>query len=237
MRNLKGFVFTTDAIFSLVVASAAVAILLYTYYLPPSSYQGPATEAASILQALSQTTLAQAAQSGTLAQYAYQGYTSGQYTWQQYGQNSSLSFSSGGYAPQVPYLLYSFAAGNTIYPSPVVGGGLVAFSTSSNLYGLSASTCSVVFNTVARGPYSTSPIIYNNYIYTANTAGWINAFSISNVLVPVWSTNIGSVVQSPNTMLQQDSGLIQAGSSFYWAANGTLASSLSTSGLHPALRP
>ena len=54
-KNMKGFIFTVDAIFSLIIATAAIAILLYSHFTPASSYSAPSIESQSVSQGLIST--------------------------------------------------------------------------------------------------------------------------------------------------------------------------------------
>ena len=56
-RNMKGFIFTVDAIFSLIVATAAIAILLYSHFTPANSYSAPSVESQSVAQGLVSTSV------------------------------------------------------------------------------------------------------------------------------------------------------------------------------------
>ncbi|MEM0202089.1 MAG: LamG-like jellyroll fold domain-containing protein, partial [Candidatus Micrarchaeaceae archaeon] len=68
MRNIKfkGFIFTLDAIFSLIVASAAVSILLYIHFVTPIESQSPVMQAQGLLSGMMQTTLKEALGSGII---------------------------------------------------------------------------------------------------------------------------------------------------------------------------
>jgi len=71
MENMrfKGFIFTVDAIFSLIVGSVAISMLLYTYFVVPSSYQAPQSQTLSLIQLMQETSLNQIVQQGLLSQY------------------------------------------------------------------------------------------------------------------------------------------------------------------------
>ncbi|MCL5099782.1 MAG: LamG domain-containing protein [Candidatus Marsarchaeota archaeon] len=65
---MKGFIFTVDAIFSLIVATAAVSILLYMQFSAPQSFQAPSTLAQGLLQSMLRTTFGQVAQGGSITE-------------------------------------------------------------------------------------------------------------------------------------------------------------------------
>ena len=47
-KNMKGFIFTVDAIFSLIVATAAIAILVYSHFIPLGAYSVPSIASQSV---------------------------------------------------------------------------------------------------------------------------------------------------------------------------------------------
>ncbi len=66
MTAYRGFIFTLDAIFSLIVASAAISILLYINFATPS-YQAQQNAAQSLMQEMLSTTVGQIAQGRSMA--------------------------------------------------------------------------------------------------------------------------------------------------------------------------
>ena len=68
--RFRGFIFTVDAIFSLIVAGVAISILLYTYFVAPFTYQAPQSQALSLIQLMQETPVGQIVQQGLLSQYA-----------------------------------------------------------------------------------------------------------------------------------------------------------------------
>ncbi|ASI13511.1 LamG domain protein [Candidatus Mancarchaeum acidiphilum] len=57
MTNKKGFIFTLDAVFALIVAAAAISILLYIHFIAPISYQSSISQVEDDLQVLTSTPL------------------------------------------------------------------------------------------------------------------------------------------------------------------------------------
>ncbi len=51
-RNMKAFIFTIDAVISLIIASLAVSLLLYVHFTPSNYYQSSSGEASSLMQSL-----------------------------------------------------------------------------------------------------------------------------------------------------------------------------------------
>ena len=116
MRNFKGFVFTVDAVFSLIVAAASISMLLFVVYIPTFSSQPATSQAQGILQTMLQTTLGQLAPATPAAAYAVDWWRSSQFTWANYGYNASNPSGTPSYGPQLPLLAFDFQAPNTIYP-------------------------------------------------------------------------------------------------------------------------
>ena len=63
-KNMKGFIFTLDAVFSLIVASAAISILLYVHFTQPLAYQTPIAYTSTVLSNLLNTKFGQVVSSG-----------------------------------------------------------------------------------------------------------------------------------------------------------------------------
>jgi outer membrane protein assembly factor BamB len=226
MRNSKGFVFTVDSIFALIVAAAATSLLLLSLYTPAVSIQGTTSEAFSVAQNLLQTTVGQAAKGTPFAFDLASGFISKQYTWPQYGYNASQSSSTQGFGPQLPLILFTYQTNNVINPSPVVADGLIVFTTNglgNNLYALNATTGALVFNTVGPGSsaFTGTIAIYQGIIYTTNSAGYINAFFENGTFFG--STNVG--VSTANSYLQIENQNLEDNLSFANPFNLTLIKS------------
>lgn len=163
---MKGFVFTLDAIFSLVFAAFAIGALVYVSY---SGYIPPSIETPQV-SAISGTLLSANLQQLGQTSPIYGAGTSG--TWPQYGADEGLSFGSA-YGPAGPYLLYSYIASNTIIPAPVVSGGYVAFATSNMVYEINATTGAAARNYPITDPSAIvgTPLFYRNSIIYANSTG------------------------------------------------------------------
>jgi hypothetical protein len=220
MRNFKGFVFTVDAIFALVVASAATALLLLTLFAPATQLQGPNAESFSIAQSFLQEPIGQVASQVPLASAAVSSWRSSQYTWQQNGNNASQSYSTGGFGPQYPLILFSFNTSTSaaINPSPVIADGLVVFTTNTMLYALNATSGALVFNTVlGSGTFIGSPAIYQQTIYTGTSAGFVNAYTENGGLL--WTTSVGS---KANFALQIEGGYVEDNMTLLNPYNGTV---------------
>ena len=219
--GMKGFIFTVDALFALIIAAIAISVLLYVNLGSGSNVQTASSEAYSLEQNLLQTTVGQAAPNINYAAYAADSGSSSQYTWSEFGYNQTLSSSTQGFGPQKPNLLFQFNAHGMIAPDPAVADGMVVFTTilsNSLLFALNASTGKPLFVSDTGAPFSGAPIIYNHMIIAANTLGYINAISENgnNIL---WSANIGSGFSAPISVLD---GYIEANMTLIDPANGTI---------------
>ncbi|MGC8478709.1 MAG: PQQ-binding-like beta-propeller repeat protein [Candidatus Micrarchaeia archaeon] len=224
MKSMKGFIFTLDAVFALIVASVGVSILLYMHFTSPNLSQPQTTEAFSILQNLLNTKIGQL----TGSQYAVYASKTGSsnFAWPAFGGNSSLS-SGKPYGPQALDLLYNFTASSNIVPIIAAGSGVVAFGAGSELYALNATTGSLVsgFPVSIGGTFLGSPVIYKGTIIYANSSGYLTAVSASTG-ARLWSSNIAISVDTPIAL---DDNYLAFGSGYdlylAYPENGSIAAS------------
>jgi hypothetical protein len=232
---MKGIVFTVDAIISLIIVGFAVSIILYVNFSSLLIYQPSATETFTILQNLMQTNLGSF--SYKYAQYAAQGWNAAAYPWQQSGGGQSLS-SSSAYGPQIPGLLFSYAAQSNIYKIIAVGSGVVAFYSGAYLYEVNATYGNVIGGFPVQKPTQLvgSPVIYDNELIYANTSGsadYIGAVSVSNGNA-LWSRSLGFY---PTTQMEIENGYLTFGSgSSIYLLNPFNGSVVSTNALAAPIR-
>jgi outer membrane protein assembly factor BamB len=226
MKQLKGFIFTLDAVFALIVASVGVSILLYMHFTSPSLSQPQTTQVLSILQNLLETKIGAA----TGSQYALFASRTGSDMagWPAFGGNGTLS-SSAPYGPQALDLIYNFTASNTIVPIIAADDGVVAFGAGTELYALNATTGKLVqgFPVSTGSTFLGSPVIYRHTIIYANASGYLTAVSTLNG-AKIWSSNIGVSIGTPIAL---EDGYLAFGSGFdfylAYPSNGTILSSAS----------
>jgi hypothetical protein len=203
---MKAFVFTLDAIFSLIFAATAISALVYVSY---SGYSPPTVQSAevsSLSSVLASSGLLGLSQTSPL----YGAGTSG--TWPQYGASEGFSFGAP-YGPTGPYLLFSYATAPpaNIIPAVVVANGYVAFAAGSQLYEVNATT-GLPMNNYPVGTGSSvvaAPVYYRNLLIYANSIGYVTAVSASNGLVQVWKTSVGG--GRVTTPLEIDEGYVVFG--------------------------
>jgi hypothetical protein len=231
MRNYKAFVFTVDAIFALIVASAATSLLILTAYTPPVQLQGPVTESTSVSLNFLQATVGQDATSIQIAAAAADTWASRQYTWPQYGNNASESSSTRGFGPLYPFVQFSYQTIGLINPEPAVADGIVAFTTNgvgSDLYAINATTGALVFNTPDPwgGVFVGAPVIYHGEIYAVDSNDIVEAFTEHGA--PLWGAPISGF---GNLFMDAENGNLETNMSFVSPVNGSAIMPLVT---HPA---
>jgi hypothetical protein len=227
---MRGFVFTLDAVFSLVFAAFAVAALAYISY---SSYNPPSIQAvqvSSVGQTLMSTSLQQLGQLSPL-------YSAGSAeTWPQYGSDEGFGFGNP-YGPTAPYLLYTYNVPANILPAPAASYGYLAFAAGNQLYELNATTGLLVGNYPLTNPnaISAGPAFYRNYLLYANSTGWIDAVSAATGNL-VWKTNVGYAKLTTPLDLEDGYVVVAGSSSSGWGgiylinpSNGIVAQSYQTS--------
>ncbi len=193
--GFKGFLFSLDAIFALIVASAAVSILLYAHYTQLISYQPSPSQAVSIVNELANMNGATLA--STYPLYAQLQSPALQTTWPQFAGSQALN-STSSYGPNAPEILFTFTSNGMDTP-PVASQGLVAFGSGSRLYALNATTGAAVVNVSTGTAVSSAPLIYDSEIIYANASGYIDAVSTNASaasLGKIWATNVGAKVKS-----------------------------------------
>ncbi len=224
-KNYKGFIFTVDAIFALIVAAAAISILLFSFYSTNFSSQAPTSEAFAVAQNLLQTRMAQAAQGIFIARAATGTFASGQYNWQQYGANPRDSSSTPAQGPLLPLVRFTFNASSLINPLVVAGDGLVVFTTSTNLYALNATSGKVVLNVSSTFGALGPPLMYMHNIYVESRgAGGNNITAYSESGNVLWSRNIFNI--NKFSILQQQDGFIVDNLTYINPANGSIAANI-----------
>jgi hypothetical protein len=192
MKKIKGFIFTIDAVFSLIILGIAISALLYFFYennlTSQNSYISTSTAITSSLfykmGNLKNVMLATAMINSQIQNS----------TWPEYGGNENLSSSTNGYGPSLPLILFTFHTNTPINQEPSVNDGMLVFTTQgpgSILYDLNSTTGNIIFEVPApSGNFIGTPLIYNNNIYIASNNGYIYAYSSNGILL--WQQNIGA---------------------------------------------
>ena len=134
---MKGFVFTMDAIVSLIVVGFAISLVMYVSFSAPIAYQPAITQSYTLLQSLMQTPLG-AINSG-YAKYASTAWNASTNTWPQAYGTQSLN-SSSGYGPQSPGLIFNYSAPSRVSGLLAIGSGIIAFYYGTYLNAINATS-------------------------------------------------------------------------------------------------
>ncbi len=220
----KGFIFTVDAIFSLIILGIAISALVYFFYESNLASQTVQLSASSAMQSMLFYKIGNLSESKfASAMFLPQLQNN---TWPQYGGNSTLSFSTSADGPALPLVMFTFHAPNPINPNPVVADGMVVFTTegpSSQLYALNATTGNLLFSTTApSGNFIGTPLIFMHNIYAATTSGNIYAYLENGI--QLWQQTIGTSY----VILNAEDGYIDANSTLLNPFNGIIITSAST---------
>ncbi len=178
--SMKGFIFTVDAAFSLVIASAAVGILVYVHLTGYPSFSVTTSQAYSVAQSLIQTNVGQAASGSLYARAAANASLGAQSTWPYFANGGGLSAFSG-IGPQLPQLLFRFTANGPISSPISVGYGMAVFGSGNVLYAVNATTGASILQKSISGDVL-YPIVYKGYIIYGNSTGYITEVQANGVV-------------------------------------------------------
>ncbi|MCL5095094.1 MAG: PQQ-binding-like beta-propeller repeat protein, partial [Candidatus Marsarchaeota archaeon] len=175
--KFKGFLFTLDAVFALIIAGVAISILIYFNFIPLTTYQFSSSEVYNLMQNLIGTQISNISQSSLIGNYSTATYYAKSDQWPYFGANSNLT-SNSSYGPQMLDLLFTYKTPGNIISSPVANNGKIAFETSNQIFVLNSSTGSnylnITTNSIING--NASVLLYkDSLIYmTSNTIDSIN---------------------------------------------------------------
>ncbi|MGC8495856.1 MAG: LamG-like jellyroll fold domain-containing protein [Candidatus Micrarchaeia archaeon] len=222
MKNLKGFIFTLDAIFALIVAVAGISILLYVHSTVNTAYSIPTSEASSILENLI-SMKASDLYSLSIVNNVSMG-SEATATWPQFGGNQSIA-SHSAKGPKNAYTIFAFNTSNAVIQSVIAGRGMVFGPAGSYIFALNGTNGRLLYTINGGSTIDGVPALYNNEIILANASGFIAGASIYNG-TKLWSHNIGVSVDTP---IEIEDGYIAfgAGTGIYLANpyNGSIMAS------------
>ena len=196
-NNKKGFIFTLDAVFALIIAAIGTSILLYVDFTGASSYGIGASLASGIMQSMLQTSLLEASNGSVYLNYLSASAYASTYPWQQFGHDGMLS-SATGYAQQAPLLLYTYTTGsNVILPAVAVNSGMAAVAAGTKVYIINATTGNLVANTTAN-PANVfgAPAIYSNMFFYATSNRIVKSANLFNGST-LWSFTTSNQITTP----------------------------------------
>ncbi len=219
--KIKGFIFTVDAVFSLIVATAAVGILVYANFTEPASFQVTTSEAYSVAQTLMQTNLASFA-----SQYAVAAVNSSAAyaTWPYFAGGGPLAATSAS-GPMLPMLLFQFSAAAPISTPVSVDSGMAVFGTGSTIYLVNATTGKQILSKGISGSVL-YPIIYKGSVIYANSTGYLTAIQKNGNVI--WRSSVLSLAASTPLTIANNYIAFGSGSNVIVASplNGNIISTL-----------
>ncbi len=225
---MKAIVFTLDAVFALIIATASISILLYFHYISPTPYAVKYSEASSILNLLSSTNISSLSNASSIAKAIVQQSLGINQTWDQQQKNSARQ----GYAPIGPssaLTSFIYQANATIATPVVADYGMAYFAAGNYLYAINATQGNLIWKLKIGSAAYSSIALYNNMVIYANTTN-ITARS-SNTGSLIWTTNVPLQGTSLSSQILVYGNKIIVGNSnnilyCLYAQNGTLAWSL-----------
>ncbi len=222
---MKGVIFTTDAIFALVIVSASISILAYFNYSVQAPYTLTSSYTQAVLNALSSVSVASLSGSSKVAYAILSAHSAGTQDWQQYQGGAARSdYAASG--PVLPTILYKFTANAPVSTPIVAGYGNIYFGAGNMVYSLNASygntawTGSPANGIVGVTLYDGLLIYYNSSkigaLY-ANNGTEIWSYPLPATQVLAYSNHIYAINSISSTSLY-----------IFNARNGTLGSTIST---------
>ncbi len=195
-KNMRGFIFTLDALFALIVSVVGISLLLYVNFTSPSYYAPAIAQAQSLLQSMQQTSLSSSASSSQYISLLATSANSSVDSWPQFAHDGMLS-SSTSFAEQYPFLLYKFNASANILPYVAVDSGIAALAAGSTVYILNASDGALETTIQTNNGLNlvSGPALYRNMVIYANSGNVIAANPYSGAVL--WSFSPQGAVITP----------------------------------------
>ena len=154
---MKGFVFTLDALFALMIAAIGIAIVFYFAYTAPTPYMIQHSASAGLISTLGSSSLSQISSIPPVGYIINQSTASNQ-TWSMQYANQ-YNNAGNGYGPSSLMLAYVINANAPIINGTIVAGyGNVYFGAGNTIYAVNATTGLVIWT--SNTPY---PIILPPY--------------------------------------------------------------------------
>ncbi len=227
MRYMKGFIFTLDGIFALVIAGFAIAIVVYVHYISLPSYAGSQGASHSLLMSMLQENLSALTQAPPNNLYA-PALASAAGSWPEAGGGSAQNYSSPSPGPSAPRLLFSYNAPSLIAAPLVAGDGFIVF-TAANVVYLLNSTTGAPYTTIDTLTTASAPLIYLHRLLFYNSSNQLDAYTESGT--EAWSANLPTQPNTPLALLGRSIGFA-AGNTLYLlnAQNGTTVANVALAG-------
>ena len=214
---MKGVLFTTDAIFSLLIVAFAITLLTYFEFTPNSVGLLSSSKIQATMTLLTTTHIKNILYGSNLAQKLF--YAKADYSWQQYGSDSSKNpvLPSG---PMYPFLLYSYYVPNGISSPLVSDYGNLYFGSGDQIYSInltkgSTSLIKTPFVTTNTELYPSGFGIYSGMLYYTNGTELHSIYPSNGSYY--WNFSL------PNNYLFTSQPLFYNGKIFLGASSGTVS--------------
>lgn len=220
---MKGVIFTTDAIFSLIITITSISILLSFNYYTQASYALHYSDAQAVFSNLAATSVGSLQGSSAIAKAIATQALGANESWPQQLGGPQRS-GSNPVGPLYPILLYTYNPWNTITTGIVADYGNIYFAANNVVYAVNATTNRTAWTKNVISNVVTTPALYSGMLLLANATN-VTALS-ARTGAQVWTNAVGSVMPANSPMLVYGNMLIFSGSDkalhAYYANNGTL---------------
>jgi outer membrane protein assembly factor BamB len=176
LQRFKGFVFTLDALFALVIILLAASVLLVFAIQPISFVSSKAISSSHIASSLASIKLKDLATDNIFVRniISFQKDNWNQYMGDQFHSASAPS------GPQL-YLLFNFTPGARITSPPVVWNDYLIFGAGNNkIYAINSSNGKFIWSSSITGNVTYSPIVFNNTVIFDTTANFLYILDLTN---------------------------------------------------------
>lgn len=229
---MKGFVFTLDALFSLMIAATGLSVLFYFTYTAPSPYFIQYSSSSALLSSLASTKLS------AITSIPLIGYISQQYAAS--GQNWPMSignpYNNGGnnYGPSAFTLDYVVAANSDIINGTIVSNyGNVYFGAGNVVYAVNVSTGNIAwtanspYNSIlGSAPYINATLLYGGMLIYATQADIVALNAYNGTTLWTTSTQYNPAAGEPDKDELQMKILLYGGKIITYSQNPDDSSSL-----------
>ncbi|MGB9703785.1 MAG: PQQ-binding-like beta-propeller repeat protein, partial [Candidatus Micrarchaeales archaeon] len=193
-QQLKAFVFTLDALFSLVIILLASSVLIVFVAQSISLASSTAISSSHLASSLASLKLSDLALANSFVNKMISFQRS---NWNQYMGDSLHSAS----APSGPdmYLLFNFTPGTQITSPPVVWNDYLIFGAGNTLYTINSSNGKLIWSFATDGTGNVilySPIVFNNTVIFDTTANALYMLNLSNGRL-IWKANANGPTGAP----------------------------------------
>lgn len=221
---MKGIVFTMDAIFALIIASAAISIMLYFQFVPQTSYAIQPADAQNLLDVLLATNVSSMSGSSAIV-YAMQNQQHGAlFGWDSLRGGTSNQGNSP-YGPLSPFISYTISVANSVTTGIVADYGNIYFASGNVLYAFTKYGAPLWTNSSTSVIMST-PVLYGGRViyWTSNRLVDLNAYTGG----VVWTTNALPSTSASAPIIAYDGEIILGASNgnmyVLYANNGMIMS-------------